>query len=42
MMRYEDLREDPASEIERRAAFLGISLKPARIDDIVQLTTLER
>ena len=42
MMRYEDLREDPAAEIEQLAAFLGISVKPARIDDIVQLTTLER
>ena len=42
MMRYEDLREDPAAEIERLAAFLGISVKPARINEIVQLTTLER
>jgi hypothetical protein len=42
LMRYEDMMEDPARELTRVAAFLGIDTDPARIQNAVDKSSADR
>ena len=42
LLRYEDMMEDPARELTRVAAFLGIDADPARIQNAVDKSSADR
>ena len=42
LLRYEDMMEDPARELTRVAAFLGIDTDPARIQNAVDKSSADR